>query len=409
MSPENEQRRQAALSILKPSARDLEYGLRLHEESLVVESYSLGLRAPLVAWELNQATDEGVSESEYQDMVEGMRMTGWTRNSDLLKEYLELWESAGVNCMFLNAGEEGNQPTQLIKRMARYIALCDALPRHLIKVTSVESILNAKDAGKMALCLTTNGVPLSGSTLNVRDELAYLRVFAQLGVKMMHLTYNRRNALADGCMEPANGGLSDFGRQAVAEMNRLGILVDLAHTGWQSCIEAAQTSSHPVIVSHTGVYELGQHMRCKNSEVMRAVVDSGGTIGITTIPRFLGGAGDISALLDHVDWVVQNFGVDAVTIGTDTGHPSRFSAPAPAPRPKRQARWENHWMPGQAVHSAEWKRPEQTDSLAWTNWPLFTVGLVQRGYSDEEIAKVIGGNLLRVAGHVWLPTGTIPA
>jgi membrane dipeptidase len=221
---------------------------------------------------------------------------------------------------------------------------------------------------------------------------------------MMHLTYNRRNPLGDGCGELRDGGLSDFGLAVVGEMNRLGVIIDLAHTGWQTCLDAARASNQPLVVSHSGAWELGRHARCKTDEVIRAVVDTGGTMGITNVPQFLGGKGDISTMLDHVDYVIKKFGVEAVTIGTDRSYRSRESADSEqklSPRLKKHTRWEGLRPPGQEVHMPEWRRPEQVQSLAWTNWPLFTVGLVQRGYSDEDIAKIIGGNLLRVVRQVW--------
>lgn len=394
--------RSVALSILKPSEKDLQHGLELHRNSLVAESYSLFLHAPVDADTLNAATDAGASDLEYQDLSEGMRMTGWARSEQLRADYREIWEASGVNCMFLNAGEEGNQPLQLIKRLARYIYLIDQMPDTHGKATTVAGIEALWKSGKYALCLSGNGIPLTGNQYSVEDELRYLPVFHQLGIRMMHLTYNRRNLIGDGCGESANGGLSDFGKTVVQEMNRLGIIIDLAHSGWQTTIDTARTSDKPVVISHSAVWELNNHIRCKSDEVIKAVVDGGGTIGITNVPRFLGGKGNISSLLDHIDYVVRKFGVDAVTIGTDSSfrHPGLTAASLNA-RPKARKRWDNFWPQGQEVNLNQWTKPEQMASMAWTNWPLFTVGLVQRGYSDADIAKIIGGNLLRVAAAAW--------
>ena len=216
----------------------------------------------------------------------------------------------------------------------------------------------------------------------------------------MHLTYNRRNPIGDGCGEPNDAGLSDFGHATVAEMNRLGIIIDLAHTGWQTCLDTAKASAQPVVVSHSVACTLNEHIRSKPDNIIRAVLDTGGTMGITNVPAFLGGSGDISAFLDHIDYVVKTFGTDAVTIGTDRGYPSQYIAEANRklnPRPRQRNRWEALWPPRDPLHSPEWRQPHQEQSLTWTNWPLFTVGLVQRGYSDDDIAKIIGGNILRVA------------
>jgi len=209
---------------------------------------------------------------------------------------------------------------------------------------------------------------------------------------MMQLTHYRRNLIGDGCMETANGGLSDFGRAVVKEMNRTGIMIDLSHAGWQTAIDAAKCSSRPVIISHAAVWNLCRHVRCKPDEVIRAVVDSGGTIGITNAPALLGGSGDISAFLDHIDYVADRFGVDAVTIGTSSGfsYPDN-ETPSIFQNVSQHVNWENQWQPEQKARFSERGTAQQIQSMAWTNWPLFTVGLVQRGYSDVDIEKIIGG------------------
>ncbi len=401
--------RNLALSLLKPSRRDLDYGLRLHKESLVVESYGLGFHAPVQPEILNEALAQGASELEYQDLREEMIMTGWAREPRLREEYRQAWEASGVTCIFLNAGEEGNDPLRLIKRLSRYVALTDAMPELLQRAVTVEGIRQAHGAGKRVLCLTGNGVPLTGNTLTVHDELRLLPVFANLGVRMMHLTYNRRNLLADGCAESSDAGLSDFGRVAIREMNRLGIIIDVAHSGWRTCLEAARVSDKPVVISHSAAWPLNQHIRCKPDDVIREVVDCGGTMGITNVPVFLGGSGDLLALLSHIDYVARKFGPESVTIGMDSVYKSLLAAESEStlhPTPVQRLRWENFWPPGQGVHDPEWNEPRQHLSMASTNWPLITVGLVQRGYTDDAIRCMIGGNILRVASQVWRSPGT---
>jgi membrane dipeptidase len=403
--------REIGIALLKPNRRDLDYGLALHRESLVVESYGLGLHAPVRPDVLNKAASDGASTVEIRDLREEMIMTGWASEERLREEYRMAWEASGVTCMFLNAGEESNNPMRLLKRLSRYVALTDAMPDILERAVTVEGIRQARARGKRILCLTTNGVPLTGKTETVQDELQWLTVFANLGVRMMHLTYNRRNPLGDGCAEPANGGLSDFGRVAIREMNRLGLMIDVAHSGWRTCIEAARASEKPVTISHSALWELQPHVRCKPDEVIRAVVDGGGTMGITNVPAFLGGDGDLTTLLHHIDLAVRKFGHEAVTIGMDSAYVSRWAEEAVRalhPSPPERPRWENFWPPGDTLNLPEWNHPRQHQSMAPTNWPLITVGLVQRGYSDEVIRHIIGENMLRVAGQVWNPPACPP-
>jgi membrane dipeptidase len=201
--------------------------------------------------------------------------------------------------------------------------------------------------------------------------------------------------VGDGCGEPGNAGLSDFGRAAIAEMNRWGVIPDVAHSGWRTSLETAKASVKPVMASHTSCAALNNHIRSKPDEVIRAIADGGGLVGVCCIPEFLGRTGDIRSFLDHIDYLAKRFGADYIGIGTDVAYSSR-NAPAEwrkLPRRARQrVRWEALWPPGSLGGST----PEQTRSLAWTNWPLFTVGLVQRGHSDEVIRGVLGENVLRV-------------
>ena len=404
MNEQIQSARDVALNIFKPSTRDLDHGLELHQNALVIESYGLGLRAPIDPDTVNNAIEEGASDRELQDLTEDMGMTRWALTPELRQEYQEAWHASGVTCTFQNAGEEGNAPLRLIKRLARHTYLTDAMPDLLQRVPTPNDIVAAHKSGKHCTYLTCNGIPLVGDQTNPQEELRYIRIFAQFGVRMMHLTYNRRNPIGDGCGEANDAGLSDFGHAAVAEMNRLGIIIDLAHTGWQTCLDTAKASNQPVVVSHSVACALNEHIRSKPNNVIRAVLDTGGTMGITNVPAFLGGNGDINAFLDHIDYVAKTFGTDAVTIGTDRSYTSQYVAEANRklqPRPKQRNRWEALWPPGDPVKSPEWRQPHQEQSLTWTNWPLFTVGLVQRGYSDDDILKIIGGNILRVAREVW--------
>ncbi len=376
----------------------MQHGLELHYQSLVFDTYAFAPRAALDGEALAKAADEGASDTELQDLQEEMAMTRAGTVPEERAELAEAFRCAGVTCIFQKAGEEGQDPLRLIKRLARFTYLTDTARDVLMRAATPDDIKTAHRVGKHCLYLTGNGVPLAQQWNSVEDELAYVRVFFQLGIRMMHVTYNRRNMLGDGCAEPANGGLSDFGRAAIGEMNRVGVIVDVAHSGWKTSLEAAQASQRPMVASHTTCAGLHHHIRAKPDEVIRAICDTGGLIGICCIPAFLGGSADLAALLDHVDYVVKRFGVDHVGIGTDIAHQSQYASRPTAKAPsrgRRRTRFEALWPSG-----ALGGRFPRADTLAWTNWPLFTVGLVQRGYSDEDIQKILGGNMLRVCREV---------
>jgi membrane dipeptidase len=252
-----------------------------------------------------------------------------------------------------------------------------------------------KKAGQVGLCFTTNGVPLRQDWESVRDELRFVRIFHELGTRMMHLTYNRRNPLGDGAGEPHDGGLSDFGHAAVAEMNRVGVIVDVAHSGWRTALEAARASRRPMVASHTSCASLYSHFRGKPDDTIRAICETDGLVGICCIPRFLGGKGDISAMMDHLDHLIRKFGARHAAIGCDVAYTSRHDKEERAKLLKAPGgpadRWEHLW-PKDDFHTTV----EMEQSLAWTNWPLFTLGLIQRGHDDDSIRQILGGNVLRV-------------
>jgi membrane dipeptidase len=395
-NPVIQQARQVALDILKPSQRDLEHGLELHAQSLVFESYGFSPRAAIDGDAIRAAIEADASDVEIQDMRESMSMNRAATDPAEQAEFKQAWEAAGVTCIFQNAGEEGQSVMRLIKRLAHFTYLTDMLPDFLPKAATPDEIVAAKQAGRHCLYFSGNGAPLTEQWVSIEDELRYIRIFFELGIRMMHLTYNRRNMIGDGCAEPANAGLSDFGRAVVAEMNRVGVIADCAHSGWQTSLEAAKTSQKPMVASHTTCAALNPHIRSKPDEVIRAICDTGGLVGICCIPGFLGGKGDISVMLDHIDHVVKKFGPDHAAIGTDVAYTSRNAAAENKKIPARarsRTRWEAFWPPGSLGSSA----PEAALSMTWTNWPLFTVGMVQRGYRDDDIQKILGGNVLRVA------------
>jgi membrane dipeptidase len=388
--------RDAAIALLKPSNRDLEHGLELHSKSLVVESYGFSPRSAIDGQAMQRAIDAGANNLELDDLHTEMLLARVADDPSQRQEYLEAWAASGVTCVLQNAGEEGSAPMRLLKRLAYLTYLTDMLGDRVFRARHPGDIESAKREGRHCLYLTGNGVPLAQEWNSVTEELGHIRLFFQLGIRMMHVTYNRRNVLGDGCAEPANAGLSDLGRAAIAEMNRCGVIVDVAHSGWRTSLEAAKASAKPMVASHSGAAAVYRHIRSKPDEVIRAIADTGGFVGVFSVASFLGPRGDLKAMLDHIEYLVKRFGGDHVAIGTDLAYiPERADLEYRKMdrRPKARTRYEAFWPAGALDSSFH-------PSLAWTNWPMFTVGMVQRGISDDDIRKILGGNVMRVARAV---------
>jgi len=403
MDAQIEEARQAALAVLRPTDSELEHGLALHQEALVVESYGFAPRASVDVGALRQAIQEGASAWEIQELYERFIMTRMAHDPEDRREFQEAWDAAGVTCILQNAGEECNEIATLIKRLAHFTYTTDLLRDFCARAAYPDDILAAKKEGHHCLYFSANAVPLMQHWVSVEEELAYIRILFHLGIRMMHLTYNRANPIGVGCGELNDGGLTDFGRQVIAEMNRVGVIVDVAHSGHQTSLEAARVSTMPVVASHSVVHTLSGHYRGKPDQVIRAIADTGGYIGICCVPRFLGRTRDILSFLDHIEYVVRHFGAEHVAIGTDVAYVSRraqgtYRVLSQAPR--HRTPWYSLWPPA-STRDSEPSDERARRTLAWTNWPLFTVGMVQRGFSDDQIRQILGGNVIRVARAVW--------
>ncbi|HHX50702.1 MAG TPA: membrane dipeptidase [Clostridia bacterium] len=194
-------------------------------------------------------------------------------------------------------------------------------------------------------------------------DLSILRIFHRLGVRSLGLTWNQRNDLADGVGEQGTGGgLTNFGRQVVQEMNRLGMIVDLAHIAEKGFWDVLDLSTRPVIVSHANCRGLCDHPRNLNDSQMKSLAEKGGCLGITFVPDFLGPDPSVETVADHIEYAVQLMGIDHVGLGSD---------------------FDGVDCPVLGLESAL-ALPNLVDLLG------------NRGFSEEDVAKIMGGNWLRI-------------
>lgn len=389
--------RKLALERLNPTEKELQHGLELHKESFVFDAYGFMPKGGGRNERLEKLIKEHASRDEIRLAHEEFIMCGSFEKYPVMKEKLaQAWDFAGVDCVFQNCGEEGNCIEQLLKRLSFYTYVTDLVPEVYERAVFPRHLEKLKEHSRRALYITTNGVPVPEHLYSAKDALSHIGVFAKLGVRMMHLTYNRRNLIGDGCAETSNAGLSDFGRMVIEEMNRCKVIPDVAHSGLRTSYEAAVVSRKPVVASHSVAGGLSTHYRSKSDEVIQSIKESGGYIGICAYPAFLQGSHDINALIDHVEYVARKFGVDHVAIGTDNGMNVAPMEMGELSMPVMPPIWEQYWRSREKDLTLEGMSQEDMDTVAWSNWPLFTVGLVQRGFSDDEIRKIIGGNVLRV-------------
>jgi len=397
---ENEKMKAAwdrGIEVLCPTDEQLEHGLHLHESLLACDTFGF---APSVF-----GADFAQRWNELKESYIGARQLGWesgmirgvaaTYDQAAAEEFILALQATGLRAM-VNTVAEGKSREQDIKRMAMSRQLMRVFRKHMVQAGSADEVREAREAGRIAVIWSCNGPPIVGLLEDRTEELSWVETWYNLGIRLMHLTYNRRNFIGDGCAEKANGGLSALGYELVAEMNRVGIIVDIPHSGERTTIDAAEASSKPMMASHTGAKAVYNHMRCKSDEALRAIAATGGLIGVNALPSLLGPDATIHTMLDHIDHIANLVGVEHVAIGTDNTYSGQWPEGLSGyPSARFRGTWwgnwsaENHPLSGQSDDAA-------AGSLAWTNWPLFTVGLVSRGYSDEDIERILSGNFLRV-------------
>lgn len=287
---------------------------------------------------------------------------------------------------------------------------CETVARvvdHLHMVESDRRLRQVRSAADIEACKREGKVGLIFGFQNakpIEDDLRYLRVYYELGVRVIQLTYNERNFVGDGCLEPGNGGLSLFGRAVIREMNRLGILVDLSHCGERTTLEAIDHSEQPVAFTHANARALTPNPRNKTDHELRALAARGGVIGLSCYGPFCwkperGVRPTVEDFVDHIDYVANLVGIDHVGIGSDwTQGLSEAAAAASMAALTKYDRLIGEYS--RVVGAGrEVRRPGGLESPAGMS--LIAETLVRRRYAEEDIRKILGGNFLRLFRQTW--------
>lgn len=257
----------------------------------------------------------------------------------------------------------------------------------IVKARGTADIRAAKEGGRTAIVLGFQ------NTSAFEDRLGAVEIFKDSGVGIAQLAYNTQNLAGTGCYESRDSGLSDFGRELVAEMNRVGMLIDLSHVGVRTSEEAIRESAKPVALTHCLPAGLKAHPRNKTDAQLRAVADGGGVVGVTMFPPFLprGVDSTVDDYVTAIDYVVRLVGEDAVAIGTDftQGHGADFF----------------EWITRDKGHARKLTEfgtianPRGLRTIG--EFPNLTAAMNQAGWSGARVRKVMGENWLRLLAEVW--------
>ena len=265
----------------------------------------------------------------------------------------------------------------------------------LLKVWTAGDIERAAREGKVGIIQGFQNAAMMG------DDAGRVGTFAGLGVKVIQLTYNVANQLGHGSMVPENGGLTDFGRDVVAELNAASTLVDLSHSGEQTCLDAIEASAAPVAITHTGCRAVTDLPRNKTDRELRLVAEGGGIVGVYFMP-FL--AADGMAVADdvvrHIEHAVQVCGEEHVGIGTDGGTTAYDDMDAAYEAARRDV--ERRQAAGiSAAGERAGVVPFIPDLQGPDQFRKLADMLLARGHTSARIERILGLNALRVMREIW--------
>ncbi len=261
-------------------------------------------------------------------------------------------------------------------------------PDVFVRIDSAEDLAAVHGSGRAGILI---GIQNSSHFRSVQD----VETFHQLGQRVSQLTYNSRNMIGNGSTERIDGGISDFGVSIVAEMNRVGMAVDVSHSGDRTTLDACEVSSAPVLYTHSNARALNPgHPRCKTDEAIRRMAETGGVMGITGVRNFVSDREPttIESYLDHFDHVRDLVGVEHLGIGSDIDLHGYDDMPADQ-YAALKANYKGSYAFRDKIDIDEISHPKRMFDV--------TDGLIRRGYTDEHIRGILGVNFQRVLGEIW--------
>ena len=275
--------------------------------------------------------------------------------------------------------------------------LCDiAHQDFVVHCKTVDDIIDAHQNGKVAWVAVMEGAMM------IENELDRIDLLFGFGLRSLGITYSESNALGSGLKEARDGGLTKFGQKAVERMNKVGLLIDCSHTGDQTALDTIEHSSKPIILSHIGAKTLWNSNRLAPDDVLKACADKGGVIGIEAAPHTTLTADhrqhNLDAVMQHFEYIKDLVGIDHVTLGPDTlygdhaGLHKAYSAALSLKESKGTGQEGMEFDPVEFVDGLENPTESSYNIVRW---------LVKNGYSDADMAKVMGQNTLRLLREVW--------
>lgn len=293
---------------------------------------------------------------------------------------LEGWVLAGVNHVSVNVGYDVMPWADAIRALASYRSYLVGADDRFLLAENIGDVERARASGRVSVSFDLEGL------VTLADDIRMIEVYRTLGVRQMGFAYNLDNAFAGGCHD-RDDGLTGLGREAVAEMNRLGVVVDCSHVGRRSSLQIMEASEEPVVFSHSNCTAIQEHRRNITDEQIQACAATGGVVGINGLSLFLGPGDPVETLVRHVLHVAELVGPNHVGLGLD----SVFSTDV---LDDELVQHRDFWPLSDGYgEPATFVLPDRVYDIA--------ARLTTEGVDDGDVLAIMGGNFLRVATHVW--------
>lgn len=282
--------------------------------------------------------------------------------------------------------------------IADWFKVARTYPDSIRIALTAQDIEEAKAQDQAAIIINSQGGDFLGNHLHRLD------MFHAMGLRMMLPAYNTRNAICDGALEPTNSGLSRMGFDFVRACNRLGIVIDLTHVGERSTLEIMETTEQPVVFSHSNPRGIVDNARNISDEQMKACAATGGVIAPTNwgplnLREGMTSRPTVNDYIDAIDYIVELVGIDHVGVGTDMSHGTYPDGDKIRGLPSKRLVGGGYADHIERAPRSRLRYVEGFDDYG--QLPNFIELLGGRGYSTEDIAKILGGNYLRVFRQVW--------
>jgi len=312
-------------------------------------------------------------------VIDGLQYSNWDR------EIFQQLHDGGVTMVHATIVYH-EQIRETLLRIAQWNRLFEDNADLIMPIKSAPDIHLAKQQGKVGIMFGAQNCSL------IEDDIGMIEIMRELNLMIMQLTYNNQSLLACGCYEDTDSGVTRFGKQAIAEMNRVGMIIDMSHSGERSTLEAIEISSRPIVISHANPTSFYPAKRNKSDLVLRQLSQSGGLLGFSLYPFHLKN-GPNCTLQDFCQMIANTadlMGIDHIGIGTDLCQ----NQPVSILDWMRNGRWSKQKDFGEGnKNNAGWPQP-----LPWfrdsRDFPNLTRGLQEIGFHDAEVAKIMGLNWL---------------